>query len=206
MDWDGNLAQTLDLWQEALRVPLEKRGHFLSDAEIGANFKALREKLSAQGVDEIDAIITEADTIASKSVPYVTLYPDALEVLESLHKSSSYTALVTTSKHSTVDPLLEKYNIRGLFDVVVCGDDVTQVKPSAEPLLRALEILNGDPGQAVMVGDSDKDIIAAKNAGIDSILFYPPGHERFHDIDYLHSLNPNYVISDFRDVLKMVRD
>jgi hypothetical protein len=27
LDWDGNLARTLDIWLAALKTPLEKRGH-----------------------------------------------------------------------------------------------------------------------------------------------------------------------------------
>jgi HAD superfamily hydrolase (TIGR01509 family) len=204
LDWDGNLAKTLDLWQHALKVPLEKRGHHLPDSEIGANFDALKAKLKARGFEDVDGIITEADEIASQLLPLVELYPDVLEVLESLHMMARKTALVTTSKHDYVDPLLKKYHIDKLFEVVVCGDDVTEHKPSSEPLLQAISALNGDVAKAVMIGDSDKDIIAANNAGVDSILFYPPGHDRFHDIAYLKGLKPTHVISDFREVLALV--
>jgi hypothetical protein len=31
LDWDGNPARTLDLWLDALRKGLEKRGHNFTD-------------------------------------------------------------------------------------------------------------------------------------------------------------------------------
>ena len=204
LDWDGNLAKTLDVWLNALRVPLESRGHFLDDKEIGADFVALRDRLEAHGYSGVDSIISEADTIATKMAPSVELYPDALEVLEALHKAGKKTALVTTSEHAYIDPLLKKYGMDRLFDAIVCGDDVEYHKPNPEPILRAISILNADPARTIMIGDSAKDIIGAQNAGIDSILFYPPGHERFFNIEHLQNLKPSYIVNDFRDVLSIV--
>jgi pyrophosphatase PpaX len=203
-DWDGNLAKTLDLWQKALRISLERRGHFLSDKEIGANLDALKERLESQNYKDVDAIISEASKIATQLLPSVELYPDALVVVEALSKASKQVALVTTSHHTFIDPLLKKYNLAKLFDIVVCGDDVSHHKPHPEPILKAITLLNGKATQTVMIGDSSKDIEAAKSAGVDSILFYPTSHERFHDIDNLLSFQPTHIVTDFREILKIV--
>src|SRR5665213_2279514 len=134
MDWDGNLARTLDIWHAALKLALENRGYHLSDQEIGANFEAFRERFDAKGHDGAEAIIEEAGAIAAGRIPHVELYPDALEVLESLHKSNKKIALVTSSLHKQINPLLKSHNMRHLFDVVVCGDDTRQIKPHAGPI------------------------------------------------------------------------
>lgn len=55
-----------------------------------------------------------------------------------------------------------------------------------------------------MIGDSDKDIGAAANLGIDSILFYPPEHEKFHDYPALKKLNLTHIVDDFKKVLTIV--
>ncbi len=206
LDWDGNLAKSLDLWLSALKVPLEARGYYWSDQEVGASFNAFRERLEARGFKnkEIDAIIVEADAISIEQMPSVELYPDTLEVLEGLRKLGKHTALVTTSEHAFIDSLLDKYHMNELFDAIVCGDDVVRHKPHPEPLLKAMSYLKADPARTVMIGDSDKDIDGAKNAGVDSILFYPPSHQRFFDIEPLRSLQPTYIVSDFREVLKIV--
>lgn len=203
LDWDGNLAKTLNIWQEALRAPLEKRGYFLSDEEIGANFEVFKERFEAKGFDTT-AIIEEASSIASKNVPVVELYPDALEVLESLHKSNKQIALITTSPHEQIDPLLKKHGIRHLFDAVICGDDIEHIKPHPEPIIKALTELRASAVKSVMIGDSEKDIEAAKNAGVDSILFYPPEHKKFHNIQYLRQFKPTFVIQDFKEILQIV--
>jgi hypothetical protein len=38
LDWDGNIAQTLDLWLDILRLVLHEEGYKLSDEEIASSF------------------------------------------------------------------------------------------------------------------------------------------------------------------------
>jgi phosphoglycolate phosphatase-like HAD superfamily hydrolase len=71
--------------------------------------------------------------------------------------------------------------------------------------VQALERLHAEPDQAIMIGDSDKDIGAATNAGIDSLLFYPAEHQKFYDIEQLLRLKPTYVVDDFRQIMQIIR-
>ncbi len=159
--------------------------------------------MESLGMTDVDTMITEADEIATREIPNVELYPDAMTTLEALHKAGKKVALVTTSRHDQIDPLLAKYQLIGLFDRVVCGDDVSHHKPHPEPIEKALELFGAKKEEAIMVGDSGSDIAAARNAGVDSILFFPPQHSRFYDIEKLKSLEPTYIIEDFRDIVRI---
>jgi phosphoglycolate phosphatase-like HAD superfamily hydrolase len=55
-----------------------------------------------------------------------------------------------------------------------------------------------------MIGDSDKDVGAANNMRIDSILFHSSEHKKFYDIEKLRELSPTYIVEDFREVLEIV--
>lgn len=204
LDWDGNLAKTLDLWLIACRNAIEARGIYKSDKEISASFGSFMDKMKSWGITDIEAAMEDADQQAKALIPNVELYPDALEVLEELHDKGRRLALVTTSHKDVVSPLLEKYNLSGLFDVVVTHEDVTFHKPHAEPLEKALKLLGGRKDEALMVGDTDKDIGAGKNAEIDSVLFYPPEHSKFYNLEDLQSLEPTYIIDDFKKLIKIV--
>ena len=35
----------------------------------------------------------------------------------------------------------------------------------------------------------------------DSVLFYPPEHKKFYDLEKLKELEPTYIFDDFKDVL-----
>jgi pyrophosphatase PpaX len=207
LDWDGNLARTLDIWLAALKVPLEKRGIHRTDEEIGANFMVFKERMEARGIKDVDMLIDEAVAIATREVPNVELYPDVIVVLAELKKAGKRLALVTTSRHDQIDPLLSKYSMNELFDFVVCGEDTTHQKPHPEPLEKALELLDAysDRGKAVMVGDSSADIEAANNVDIDSILFYPSSHSKYYDLEKLKKYEPTYIVHDLRELLQIAQ-
>ncbi len=203
-DWDGNLAKTLDIWLDACREPLVSRGLHKTDAEIAASFGAFIEHMQQWGIADPEKALDEADRIAKQKLPDVELYPDALEVLEGLHARGKKLALITTSPHENIKHLLEKYGLMRLFDALVAYDDTKHHKPHPEPIEKALELLGGTRDLAVMIGDSDKDLGAARNAGTDSILFYPDEHKKFYDLDQLRQLQPTHVVSDFREILKII--
>lgn len=204
LDWDGNLAQTLDIWLEACKVVLEKHGLNKTDEEIAESFGQFTHRWHEWGIEDVEQAILDADAIAKQTLPSVELYPDALEVLQKLHDSGRKLALITTSQRSNVEHLLESHAISHFFSALVAGDEVEHHKPHPEPLERGLALLGGDKSSAVMIGDTDKDVGAAHNAGVDSILFYPPEHQKFYNLDELKKHKPTYIVQDFRDVLKLV--
>ncbi|HKU18896.1 MAG TPA: HAD-IA family hydrolase [Candidatus Saccharimonadales bacterium] len=204
LDWDGNLAKTLDVWLEVKRTLLVKRGIVLSDEQIATSFGAPHEKFTEWGVTDIDLAIQEMDALAKQKLPDVDLYPAALEVLDALDKAGKKLALITSSLHENVEHTLKRYNMLHYFDAIIANEDTERHKPHPEPLEKALELLGGSKNRAVMIGDSDKDLGAAQNAAIDSILFYPPEHKKFYRLAELQKLKPTYVVEDFRKVLDIV--
>jgi pyrophosphatase PpaX len=204
LDWDGNLAKTLDVWLEACRIPLKKRGLDLSDEEIATCFGVPIERFSEWGIKDVDEAISEMDALAKKFLPEVELYPDAMFVLETVKNSGKKMALITTSFREVVIPILDKYNMLHYFDVIVANEDTKKHKPDPEPIEKAIKLLGGDKDRAIMVGDSDKDIGAAVNAGIDSALFYPPEHRKYYNLDELKKHLPTYILTDFRKLIEVV--
>lgn len=199
-DWDGTIAKTLDIWMEALKEVLGKKGYDFTSEQIGADYELFKSRFIHLGEDVLDGIIDEALTLSGKNIPSVKLYEGHLELISLLRQNNKRLGIVTTSAHSVIDQLLNKHAMAKSFDVLIGGDDVLNQKPHAEPITRAIDALSAAKSRTVMVGDSGKDIISAQNAGIDSILFYPLEHSRFHDIVYLRSLGPTYVAGSFQEI------
>lgn len=90
--------------------------------------------------------------------------------------------LVTNGVPSVQRNRLEKCGLAPLFSGVVISQEVGFAKPDARIVQAALEKARVQPWQAVLLGDSmTADIGAARNAGVDSILFtggkpVPEGH------------------------------
>ena len=74
--------------------------------------------------------------------------------------------IVTTAKKLNVYEILEFHNIREKFDVIVTGDDTVNPKPSPDPYLRAIEILNISASQILAFEDSQIGCDSAIAAGL----------------------------------------
>ena len=72
-----------------------------------------------------------------------------------------------TSKFSNI--LLKHLNIYKFFKIIIGKEDVKNPKPSAEPIQKALKLLNKNTKNAFMIGDTHLDLKAAINANITPI-------------------------------------
>jgi pyrophosphatase PpaX len=208
LDWDGNIAHTLNLWPDALDEVMKRRGYSLTRQQLIEStwgFVAYVTEHTDIAPDEAARAMSEAGDIVVSRSPDVELFPDAPEVLKELKESGKHLALITTSERRMVMPALEKYGITELFETIVTDDDIekSERKPNPKPLLMALERMGGTPEQAIMVGDRDKDIVAGQNAGMDTALFCSAEHQKHYSLAKLMEHKPTYVMSEFQDLIKI---
>jgi pyrophosphatase PpaX len=107
----------------------------------------------------------------------IRLFPRVKEGLQALRGAGYQLAVVTNKQRTYTVRGLQIAGILNLFDAIVTIDDVRKGKPSAEPLQIAMNKLNVRPDEAVMVGDSKYDLLAAKAAGVKSVLLQWYGTE-----------------------------
>lgn len=106
--------------------------------------------------------------------------------------------IVTNKPKFLTLPLLEGLDLMRNCGVLVCPEDVVHRKPAAEPILKALQMLNMTPHEALYVGDHIRDIKSAKAAGTLSIaaqygyLHYPEQAKEW-DADF-NAKTPNEVL------------
>jgi phosphoglycolate phosphatase len=90
--------------------------------------------------------------------------------LERLRRRGLRLACVTNKPREFTLPLLGRLSLAALFDVVVAGDDVQEKKPHPALLLEACTRLGVAPADALMLGDSVNDALAAAAAGCPCVL------------------------------------
>jgi phosphoglycolate phosphatase len=100
--------------------------------------------------------------------PY--LYNGIKEVLVSLKEKGIKLSVATNAPTKFAKLMLNSLGVKNMFDVIVGADEVSMPKPSAEMLYKILEFYNFDKlkDKAWMIGDNSKDMLSAKNAGIQS--------------------------------------
>ena len=115
-------------------------------------------------------------------------------------KQNDISLAVCTNKqeHLAID-LLKKIGIYDFFEYVAGHNTFDYCKPDPRHLTSVIEILGGDIKKTLMIGDSETDANAAKNAGLPVILLEDGYTEKKTDEIY-----HNHLIKDFIGVEKIV--
>ena len=124
---------------------------------------------------------------------YSRLYPGVEEGLAFLKKNNYSIGCVTNKAESFTLPLLEAKGIRDYFGIVVSGDTLPQKKPDPAPLLHAAKHFNVTAEQSLMLGDSQHDVKAARNANF-KVIAVTYGYNHGEDIS---TANPDAIIDSF---------
>ena len=107
---------------------------------------------------------------------------------------------VCTNKqeHLAID-LLKKIGIYDFFEYVAGHDTFNYCKPDPRHLTSVIEILHGDIKKSLMIGDSETDANAAKEASIPVILL-EDGYTEKNTNEIYH----NHLIRDFVGIEKII--
>lgn len=98
------------------------------------------------------------------------VFPGVPGALADLQARGFKLACVTNKPREFTLDLLERVGLVDYFEVVISGDDTVEKKPHAAPVLAACERLEVSPAEAVMIGDSENDLLSARAAGCRAIL------------------------------------
>ncbi len=134
------------------------------------------------------------DFYFSNPVKYSVLYPGIKDFLKKLKEKNKKIGVVTNKYEDISMKVLKGLGIDSFIDVLVGGDTTKEKKPSPEPVKYALNTLGG--GEAVIIGDSETDVLAGKNAGIETCLvLYGFGKK-----DIAIGYKPNYIIKEIKNI------
>lgn len=95
-----------------------------------------------------------------------SVFPGVEAGLGALRREGYRLACVTNKPRALAAPLLALTGLAAYLEVLVAGDSIAQMKPDPEPLRHACRLLDVDPAQGVLVGDSPVDVAAARAAGM----------------------------------------
>ena len=123
-------------------------------------------------------------------------YPGVEELLGRLKAAGVKLALVTTKHQTQADYTLEAFGLARHFDYVHGWQEGREHKPHLEPVLTTLNRLGVQPGEAIMVGDSELDIESAKAAGAATCAVT----YGFRPAWFLRSFHPDFLVSRAADI------
>lgn len=108
--------------------------------------------------DMVFSVVEEFELEAARTAKIFENIPETLKTLRDMKLKI---ALCTISSEKTTDYVLKRFNLEQFFDAVVTRESVSEVKPHPTHLEAALDALKVMSPEAVLVGDSVKDIQCA---------------------------------------------
>ena len=205
-DLDGTVADTdqmivetmnilYDKYRNGVRTPVEEIYYF-SGPPIYDTLKKEFPNMDMEFMhDEFRRISVE---LYPKTV---TTYPDTKETLLFFKEKGFKLGIVTNKIHSSTLLCLKLLDLEGIFDSLICYDDVREPKPEAEPILKSMkELGETDLSKVLYIGDNKLDLLTANNAGVDCALVnWGP---RVLD----KTLKPKMIISSFKELRRRLCD
>lgn len=176
-DLDGTLVDTAPDLMRATNHVLEARGRrpiTMDEVRVFVGHGArslLTRGLAATGglPDNYDVepdyerfVAYYSRNIADDSVAFPGLVP----LLERLRREGFGLGVCTNKLEGLSNQLLEALDLAKFFGSVVGPDTLGIAKPDPRPFREALTRLGPTRSRAVMVGDSETDILTARNAGV----------------------------------------
>jgi len=113
-------------------------------------------------------------------------------------KNISMAVCTNKQEHLAID-LLKKIGIYDYFEYVAGSNTFDYCKPDPRHLTNVVEILGGEIKKSIMIGDSETDANAGKNAGIPVILL-EDGYTEKNTTEIYH----NHLIKDFIGIEKII--
>lgn len=175
-DLDGTLLDTAPDMVGALnRLRVEEGREPLPFSEVRASVSHGAMRLTKVGFPEAEGAEFERlrlrflQVYAANLAHETTMFPGLDAVLQRFEADGLPWGVVTNKPAWLTDPLLEQLGLARRACCVVSGDTVAERKPHPLPLLHAAEITGVDPRRCVYVGDAERDIIAGRAAGMQTI-------------------------------------
>ena len=96
-------------------------------------------------------------------------FPDVaatLEMVKPLRAAGLRTAVATTKRTLTAERVLAGLGLAEHFDLILGTEDPMPHKPAPDLLLACAGRLDRDPSRGLMIGDTERDVLAGRAAGM----------------------------------------
>jgi len=101
---------------------------------------------------------------------YTRLFDGMEDLLNKLDQENIAWGIVTNKPERFTNPLMEQLGIAERTNCIVSGDTTPHSKPHPESLLYAAKLLDLASHECIYIGDAKRDIDAARNAGMKSLV------------------------------------
>lgn len=209
LDLDGTILNTLDDLCDSVNAALTKGGFPLRTLDEVRNFvgngaknliiRALGEYANDETVEKTlsDFKAHYETNKTNKTAPYDGM-PEALDKLRALGCKLA----IVSNKHDDAVQGLYKQFFSGTCDFALGNCDFLPKKPAPDMIIYALEKIGKAAEDAVYIGDSEVDVITAKNTNIPCISV----SWGFRDRDVLTDAGADIIVDTADELIQAIKN
>lgn len=211
-DLDGTLLDTLPDLKNSINEALRNKGYDVSYSYeetkwlIGSGIKKLCERAIKKynpSLDEVEGLFEEFSRIYKrKQLDETHPFNYVNDGVFSIKQMGCKVCVLSNKVEENVREILINYFPNFNFDLIVGQRKNVPIKPDPTSLLNMISELNIPKNEILYVGDSDVDMIVADKCGIDKCAVT----YGYRPIEMLRQYNPNYIVSDFREILEILKN
>ncbi len=209
-DLDGTLFETAPELAEAVNLMLKD----LEMAELKTNEikrfigrgaeNLIKQSIEASSKKDPTLFFAKAEKLFAHHYSLISanslMYEGVEKSIIDLKAKDFLLGCVTNKPAIYTEALMNHSRLSDFMDIIVSGDTTEKKKPDPLPILHALNQLNIEPKDAIMVGDSVVDIEAGFEAG--TYIFTVPYGYQFGES--IISDKVDYAMSNFSELTQII--
>ena len=192
-DFDGTLADTFDIIKN---IALKEYGEYDVDVDL---FKHVGAKGLLKKVNiprwKLPQMMLHVSSKLRKSKE-INLFPDIIEMIIEL-KSNYKLGIVSSNSNEIIYETLKKFELKDMFDFIYSESSLFGKHLVLKRMCKKHRL---NSRNVIYVGDEDRDIIAAKKAGIKTIAVT----WGFNSKEKLSRENPDYLVDSPMQILEVL--
>lgn len=206
-DLDGTLADTEPLVVGCMLETINAHGHPVDKAMllkyIGPPLPVMLFHMLGLSAEEAQPIYMDYLRRYEQSyMPRTRPLPGAEALLDALRQAEVPIAVVTNKREDAGRKTVDLLGWSERFATIIGADTASDPKPHPAPLFHALKILRGEPDTAAMVGDTESDMGAGRNAKFAGVI----GIVGVRDAEFLRTQGATAVAEDLYGVRDLLLD
>ena len=183
-------------------------GSLLSVNEsLFVTLKKVEKRMKENGKEKPEFVKLEEKVIAvveryeMKAARETNLILGILETLKTLREMKLKIALFTANGEKSTNHILSRFRLRQFFDAIISRESVLAIKPDPGHLEAALKALKVKPGEAIVVGDSVRDMECARRLKVLAVGVTTG----FSSMEELTRAGADYLASSSSDILSLLQ-
>jgi beta-phosphoglucomutase family hydrolase len=209
-DMDGVIIDSEPFHLEVNKKLFKKLGLSISEDEYSTYIGVSNPEMWTK-IKELHGINQSVDDLSKMQLDAIMEYlkgsdekpiPGIKELLTYLKKNHIRIGLASSSPLELIERILEMFEIRNYFHVVMSGQNVPNGKPAPDIFQNVAQKLKVNPEDSVVIEDSKNGVIAAKAAGMKCIGYKNPGSGN-QDISAADLVIDNFECLEFSDIEKL---